>query len=504
MKRRVFLGVSLAVLAGAGQAGAGQAGAEVGLRPRRKPALAPLARLQAARLGRAELGFFAVDLGTGAVRDSHQPDLPLPPASTLKTVTALYALDRLGAAHRFQTRVIRVGDALVLAGGGDPVLDSDALAGLAAATARAVGDWRPARFLVWGGALPRMAEVAPGQAAHLAYNPAVSGMMLNFNRIHLGWRCADSCAFSLEARAARSSPRAYTVSAAARPGGGAFAHSLTGGVEQWQVPRAGLGKAGSRWLPVRQPELYAGDVFQTLCRAEGLALPAPEVSLQRPEGAMIAHHDSPALTEVLRGMLDHSTNLTAEAVGLAASGAGDLAGSAAAMARWVEGRGGRQAGGVSGADADLEAEGGVAASGLRFVDHSGLSGDNRITARGLAGLLARPEARQALRGLLKTDPLRDVLGTDARGDGRNGAARVAAKTGTLNFVSCLAGYAGQPEGAEVAFAILSADLGKREETAGQELPAGVLAWVKRSKEMQRDLVEDAVRDDEPGRDLPEI
>lgn len=500
MKRRVFLAASLAVLAGAGQAGAGQAGAEVGLRPRRKPALAPSARLQAARLGRAELGFFAVDLASGAVRVSHQPDLPLPPASTLKTVTALYALDRLGGAHRFQTRVIRAGDALVLAGGGDPVLDSDALAGLAAATMRAVGDWRPARFLVWGGALPRMAEVAPGQAAHLAYNPAVSGMMLNFNRVHLGWRCADNCAFNLEARAARSSPRAYTVSAAARPGGGAFVHSLTGGVEQWQVPRAGLGKAGSRWLPVRQPELYAGDVFQTLCRAEGLVLPAPEITDLRPEGAVIARHDSPPLTEVLRGMLDHSTNLTAEAVGLAASGAGDLAGSAAAMARWVAGlagRGGAQAGGVSGADWD-------AASGLRFVDHSGLSGDNRVTARALAGLLARPEARQALRGLLKTDPLRDVLGKDARGDGRNGAAVVAAKTGTLNFVSCLAGYAGTPEGAEVSFAILSADLGKREETAGQELPAGVLAWVKRSKEMQRDLVEGAVRGADPGRDLPEI
>ena len=87
--------------------------------------------LERARLGAADLGFVAIDLRSGTTGMSVQPDMMLPPASTLKTVTALYALDRLGAGHRFTTRVLRDGDTLVLAGGGDPTLDTDGLAALA-------------------------------------------------------------------------------------------------------------------------------------------------------------------------------------------------------------------------------------------------------------------------------------------------------------------------------------------------------------------------------------
>ena len=72
------------------------------------------------------------------------------------------------------------------------------------------------------------------------------------------------------------------------------------------------GRPGSRWLPVRRPELYAGDVFQTLCRAKGLALPTPEVIDNLPPGEIAASHSSPPLVDILRGMLHYSTNLTAE------------------------------------------------------------------------------------------------------------------------------------------------------------------------------------------------
>ena len=437
--------------------------------------------LERARLGAADLGFVAIDLRSGTTGMSVQPDMMLPPASTLKTVTALYALDRLGAGHRFTTRVLRDGDTLVLAGGGDPTLDTDGLAALAQDTARAVGDWRPARFVVWGGALPRVEQIAPGQAAHLAYNPAISGMILNFNRVHLGWRCETDCALSLEARAEGHSPRAYSIAAAVRPGGGAYLHGASGGREQWDIPRRGLSARGTRWLPVRRPEAYAGDVFQTLARAAGLPLPAPEVIDTAPSGAEIARRDSEPLPAILHGMLKHSTNLTAEVVGLAASGADGQVASAQAMAGWLAETG---------------------AGPAQLADHSGLSAGNRISAGVLARLLARPAARGELRPLLNADPLRDVLGPDAGGSGAGGAPLVEAKTGTLNFVSCLAGYATLPQGAEVAFAALVADDRRRAATEGQDWPEGSLAWVRRAKLLQRDLVAASVTAPEPFHPLP--
>ena len=86
----------------------------------------------------------------------------LAPASVTKAVTALYALDTLGRGHRFATRLLAAGPVedgvlrgdLVLAGGGDPTLDTDALADMAAGLKRAGVREVTGAFRVWGGAVP--------------------------------------------------------------------------------------------------------------------------------------------------------------------------------------------------------------------------------------------------------------------------------------------------------------------------------------------------------------
>ncbi|WP_299359589.1 D-alanyl-D-alanine carboxypeptidase [uncultured Paracoccus sp.] len=428
-------------------------------RPRGRPPADAQQLVDAARLG-GQVAFAAL-ASDGTLLDARAAETALPAASTLKTVTALYALHRLGAGQRFATRVRLDGETLILEGGGDPVMDSDALAVLAADTAAAVGARPVTRFEVWGGALPRMEQIAPGQAVHLPYNPALSGMMLNFNRVHLDWRGGrGDLRLALTARGSKVAPPAYT--ARVRPDDRStplFAYDGEGPVEQWTLARRGIGPSGTRWLPVRRPELYAGDVFQTLCRAKGLALPTPEVADLPPKGEEVARYESPRLQQILRGMLVYSTNLTAEAVGLAASGAGDLRASGAAMADWL------RAQHVSGSYA--------------FADHSGLSPDSRISAASLTRMLAGPGRAAGLADLLRADPLADMLGA------QSGGRTIRAKTGTLNFVSNLAGYG--PDG--ISFAILTADAARRAATHGAEQPQGVIAWTIRSKRLQRDLVD---------------
>ena len=442
------------------------AGAEgLAARPPRRPAGVGAASARAGLPGVVE--YAVLDAGTGAVLDRSAQGGALPPASTLKSLTALYALDRLGPQHRFRTRVIRAGDMLVLAGGGDPHLDTDALDRLAAALV-AAGASAPARFAVWGGALPRIGEIAPGQAAHLPYNPALSGMILNFNRVHLGWRRngAGGHDLSVEARAARHSPRAYTIRAEAAAQSQVFHYLGEGPPERWRISRAALGQQGSRWLPVRLPELYAGDVFQTLCRARGLVLPAPEVIDTLPAGAEIAAIDSDPLEQIARDMLRFSTNITAEAMGLAASGAGGLAASAAAMAEWLRGQG--------------------IAGDFRFADHSGLSDASRIAPLTMAQALAGPGLRMGLPALLRENPLTEDLGRDAALP-----QAMRAKTGTLNFISNLAGYAETGRGGPgLVFAIACADPARRADAAGKELPQGVARWTKAAKVVQRQMIAD--------------
>jgi D-alanyl-D-alanine carboxypeptidase/D-alanyl-D-alanine-endopeptidase (penicillin-binding protein 4) len=123
---------------------------------------------------------------------------------------------------------------------------------------------------------------------------------------------------------------------------------------------------------------------------------------------------------------------------------------------------------------------------LSFVDHSGLGDASRITSADMVALLATHGTRTALAPLLKPYVLRDGSGTPLG----LAPAQVFAKTGTLNFVSGLAGYITPASGRPLAFAIFSADLDRRAalSRAERESPDGGRAWAGRARRLQNDLV----------------
>ena len=178
ISRRSFLTTGVAAVAGTAAWGNAPA---VSLRPvARYAGLAPASEggleavLQKAGLP-GQVACAVADVETGAVLEAEGAGTGLPPASVAKALTALYALDVLGPAHRFETRILATGKLnggvlegdLVLAGGGDPMLDTDALAELVAGLKAAGLRELRGRFLVWDGALPRVASIDPGQPDHL-------------------------------------------------------------------------------------------------------------------------------------------------------------------------------------------------------------------------------------------------------------------------------------------------------------------------------------------------
>jgi D-alanyl-D-alanine carboxypeptidase/D-alanyl-D-alanine-endopeptidase (penicillin-binding protein 4) len=81
----------------------------------------------------AHVGVYAIDTRSGlALYDRNASD-EFQPASTLKLLVGSVALEKLGAAYRFTTKLERTGDALVLRAGGDPLLASSDLAAAALA-----------------------------------------------------------------------------------------------------------------------------------------------------------------------------------------------------------------------------------------------------------------------------------------------------------------------------------------------------------------------------------
>jgi len=134
-------------------------------------------------------GFVLMDAITGEVLSGHNPDESFIPASLSKIPTTLITLASLGEEHRFATRLVTNGTVsgdtltgdLQLIGSGDPSLRVHDLRGLAEQLAER-GIRRITGTLTFeASALPRTRHIDPVQPENAYYNPAVSGLNLNYN-----------------------------------------------------------------------------------------------------------------------------------------------------------------------------------------------------------------------------------------------------------------------------------------------------------------------------------
>lgn len=439
------------------------------------------ALIAAARLG-GKVSFVVADAKTGLILETANPVLPQPPASVTKTITSLYALDALGAGFRFKTRLMATGPVvngrlkgdLILVGGGDPTLDTDDLADMAAALKQAGVREVSGKFKVNSNALPFIKQIDKSQPDYLGYNPAVCGLNLNFNRVHFEWKqSASGYDVAMDARTKKYRPGVHIARIRVvdrdLP---IYTYKDSGGVDSWTVARRALGRNGSRWLPVRKPHLYAADVFQTMASSQGISLPRAVLSEGVARGTVLVEHKSEQLQILLKALLKYSNNMSAEAIGMMASAArggnaGSLKASAKKMTDWTA----RYAG----------------ARKSRFVDHSGLGAGSRLTAGDMVAALVRQGPNGSLAHLLKPIALRDANGRVIKGH----PIKVHAKTGTLNFVSALAGYVTAPDGTQLAFAMFMADEKRRAGVAksDREAPQGAKSWNKAAKRLQQALIE---------------
>jgi|TARA_B110000908_G_scaffold165038_1_gene213887 D-alanyl-D-alanine carboxypeptidase/D-alanyl-D-alanine-endopeptidase (penicillin-binding protein 4) len=428
-----------------------------------------------------KIAFVVADAKSGARLEGMNAKTSVAPASVTKAITALYALNMLGAGHRFTTRLIATGGVsggvvqgdLILAGGGDPTLDTDALADMARQLkASGIREVR-GRFLVYDGALPYVKTIDTDQPDQVGYSPAISGIALNYNRVHFEWRRASGkYSVAMDARSAKYRPNVTMAKMRiVEKGSPVFSFADKGGVDNWTVARGALANGGSRWLPVRKPALYVADVFATMADSQGIRLKAAKVVSKLPTGTSLLSHNSEPLRKILREMLKYSTNLTAEMVGMAATI--------------------KRRGRVSGLKASANEMNGWAKSalgvqGMKLVDHSGLGAANRMTADAMVGALVKVYGSDVLRPILKDIPVRD----EKRKVIENSPFKVVAKTGTLNFVSGLGGYMTAADGTVLAFAIFVSDekIRSRISKANREAPQGAKTYNTRAKKVQQKLL----------------
>ena len=321
---------------------------------------------------------------------------PFVPASVTKIVTAWLAMQVLGGNYRFETRFY-LDDKRVLyvRGGGDPFLISEELAPLAAKLVAAIGKKPITGIVLDASYYPADLRIAGIEDTNESYNALNTALAVNFNTINA---VRSGSKVSSAEKQTPITPLAISQFQQRGPNG-------RGRISLSQDPAVSLQYAG---------ELIAAFIDRAGGSVKGNISTGPV-----PEGLkpVYVHRQSRPLSKILIELLRASNNYIANQVFLEI--------------------GAHRLGGPVSVDKSLQVlNETLAANGLsadiRLEEGSGISRNNRFTARGLAKVLELYA------------PHADLL------RGRDGGMN---KTGTMEGVSTLAGYADTKNHGRVRFVI---------------------------------------------------
>lgn len=417
------------------------------------------ALLQHKLLARAQVGVLVVDMATGARVYEKNPDLGLNPASNIKLVTTAAALALLGPEHRYVTRVYArkgalkgktIDGDLYLKGGGDPSLVTADLYQLAS-DLRALGITKVTGGLVVDATAFDRDELPPvfDQKEELAAYRAPGGAMsINFGTYVVLARPGDKegdpalVAIDPPVPSIRLKSTATTQSGARNKLKLAIGAAEDGTIDVLVEGELGEDAAPAEYrYPVARPAEYAGEVFRMVLKQRGIGLGKSSVRVEAvPEDSeRLALLRSQPLSVIVRSVNKLSNNYVAEHV----------------LKSLDDHAPATFAGGLARVRGYLDAIG-VPSAGLQLQNGSGLYDANRISAAQLVHLLSAVH-RDFRYGsdFLASLPIAGVDGT-LRGRMLDGTATrfVRAKTGSLDGVSTLSGYAGAVGRPPLAFAIL--------------------------------------------------
>lgn len=443
-----------------------------------------------------DVGYLLIDLGTGDRQDGYgagtikewQADHGFVPGSVLKLATSLTAWHVLGADFRFATRLWQKGDDLYLQGGGDPVLAATDLKDLM----RVLQGTQPGKawrhFYVDARAVLPASEISDRQPAAADYNPGYGALNVNFNRLAISRGSGPAAGWQIRSLADGLTVPVDWVPLEAAPGtlpaGAPFimaGNGETPPTDHWWVDRKLLQPGAAvpdLFLPVKQPDRMTAQIFRVIADRLGLALPEAQDGEVPAAASLLAQHESPALPDLLQGLLRYSNNLSAELIGLTTAGkitgkAVTLETAAAVEMHWL-----------------AEHLPAMSWRGFQMANFSGLDGANRASPRQMMAILQAIVAEPALAASLPDL----AVSMDEAGALAAAGWHVTGKSGTMDYAAGLAGIIAGPAGRRYGYVIFLTDERRRAALAASFDPRVLhpaqdgRAWTLHARQMEMALV----------------
>lgn len=445
-------------------------------------------QLRAAQIPEDAVGVLVQRVSNGATLISHRADASMQPASTLKLVTSIVALDKLGPAYRGRTELRASGEVagavlkgdVVLRGLADVDFDWQTLQRLLLRLRlRGVREIRGDLVLDFTMFRPARGDVGKApfdESPEFRYNVIPDSLSLNTYLMQI-----ELASDERGARVAMVPPleRVSVVSdlklveRACENWEDGWIHPeyrehVNGAIQirlQGEFPRH---CAASTAINVLDRIVFADRLFRAAWRRLGGTFSGGTRAGETPPGAtLIAEHRSRPLAEVTRDINKRSDNPTTRVVFLTLGALGDCKGCASTAEQ---------------ADREVRAwfaRHGIGSEGLVLENGSGLSRTERIRPAQLAAALRAASAGPWAPEFLASLPIAAVDGAMTQRLRESPAAgRARIKTGTLRDVSAIAGYVHGASGESyVVVAMINHDLATQR--TARPILDSLVDWVAR-------------------------
>jgi len=437
------------------------------------------------RAGLSERGFSAYvhEVGHPQPVLAVRADTPRNPASTMKLVTTLAALELLGPAYTWKTEAYATvpirdgvlnGD-LYLKGYGDPYLVIEHF-------------WRFLRGLRKAGLESIRGDLvvdqsyfdpSPGRSADFdrrpqrAYNVQPRALLVNFQTVNIRFQpdvVSRSVRIVADPQPAQLAidNRVRLARGPCRGGARGLGMQVAGRAEIQRIVFSGRYSSDcgrdELYRVVAEGEQYIHGVFKTVWMELGGQFDGGvRDGLVPAKAQLLQETESPPLAEIIRVINKYSNNVMARQLLLtvAAEKAGvpaTVEKGVAAIEQWLRQRG-------------------LEFPELVMENGSGLSRDARITARHLGQVLLMAYQSPYMPEYLASLPILSTDGTLRLRFGGSLAGRAHLKTGSLNNVRSQAGLVDTESGRRFVVVILHNDA--RADTAGEAAQTALLSWVNR-------------------------
>lgn len=446
------------------------------------------------RLAKAHVGVQVRDTSSGANLYARGVDTAITPASNLKLLTTVAALDLLGPDHRFTTTIATSGTRqgstvkgdLYIKGTGDPTIQDADYSAIAKKVAAAGITKVTGRLLVddsWFDSQRFHPKWDPADAP-FAYGAQVSALTVAADDLYdvgsVGITATPGAAKGDPVKVATKPKTSYvkiqnkaTTGAAGststlaidRPAG-TNTYVVTG-----SVPAGG--DAVEKLRSVNDPALYAGDRLRAGLTTSGVTVAGGTAHGTLPNSGAkpVTSRKSQPLAKLLTPFLKLSNNgiaeILAKSIGRKVSGTGSWAAGTKAILQHAS-------------------KLGVNTSKYAMIDGSGLGNPNKVSADGVTTLLTKVRTKPWFGTFHAALPIAgksgDLVGGTLADRMKNtpAADNVHAKTGTLTGVTALSGYVTDPTKKRLTFSILFDDFSGDAPTDIQDAIAVRLASGKAS------------------------